>query len=194
MSWLNSTKTCMKLKKMTVKKEQNRALKTTEEYLINSIPSQNFQNLRSKMIGGDFNAELGPGEGIELSSVGHYTLNKANCRGEWMTQWHIDNSFCCIEHDVQENTEETSNVPHSKKLRSSWTTFWQTESIILGAEMRKPTTQYTWVVTTDVLWTSSKFRRTKANLVTPRRQSVNETTKRAKMETSKSTETLIKKS
>ena len=44
-----------------------------------------------KIIGGDFNAELGPGEGIELSSVGHYTLNKANCRGEWMTQWLLDN-------------------------------------------------------------------------------------------------------
>ena len=27
-----------------------------------------------KIIGGDFNAELGPGEGIELSSVGQYTL------------------------------------------------------------------------------------------------------------------------
>ena len=39
-----------------------------------------------KIIGGDFNAELGRGDGIELSCVGHYTLNKANCRGEWMTQ------------------------------------------------------------------------------------------------------------
>ena len=49
-----------------------------------------------KIIGGDFNAELGPGEGIELSSVGHYTLNKANCRGEWMTQWLLDNSFVAL--------------------------------------------------------------------------------------------------
>ncbi len=39
-----------------------------------------------KIIGGDFNAEFGPGIGIEFSCVGHYTLNKANCRGEWMTQ------------------------------------------------------------------------------------------------------------
>ena len=43
-----------------------------------------------------FNAELGPGEGIELSSVGHYTLIKANCRGEWMTQWLLDNSFVAL--------------------------------------------------------------------------------------------------
>ena len=34
----------------------------------------------AKIIGGDFNAELGPGEGVELTAVGHYTLNKANCR------------------------------------------------------------------------------------------------------------------
>ena len=49
-----------------------------------------------KIIGGDFNAELGQGEGMELSSVGHYTLNKANCRGEWMTQWLLDNSFVAL--------------------------------------------------------------------------------------------------
>ena len=49
-----------------------------------------------KIISGDFNAELGPGEGIELSSVGHYTLNNANCRGDWMTQWFLDNSFVAL--------------------------------------------------------------------------------------------------
>ena len=49
-----------------------------------------------KIIGGDFNAELGPGEGIELSSVGHNTLNKANCRGEWMTQWLLENNFVAL--------------------------------------------------------------------------------------------------
>ena len=45
----------------------------------------------AKIIGGDFNAELGPGEGVELSAVGHYTLNKVNARGELamilMEQW-----------------------------------------------------------------------------------------------------------
>ena len=43
-----------------------------------------------KIIGGDFNVELGPGTGVERASVGHYTLNKANCRGEWMTQWLLE--------------------------------------------------------------------------------------------------------
>ena len=41
-----------------------------------------------KMIGGDFNAELGPGMGVGQASVGHYTLKKANCRGEWMRSGH----------------------------------------------------------------------------------------------------------
>ena len=49
-----------------------------------------------KIIGGDFNAELGPGEGIELSSFGHYTLNEANCRGEWLTQWLLENSLVAL--------------------------------------------------------------------------------------------------
>ena len=49
-----------------------------------------------KIIGGDFNAELSPGEGLELSDVGHYTLNKGNCRGEWMTQWLLENKLVAL--------------------------------------------------------------------------------------------------
>ena len=49
-----------------------------------------------KIIGGDFNAELGPGEGLELSAVGHYTLSKGNCRGEWMTQWLLQNKLVAL--------------------------------------------------------------------------------------------------
>ena len=36
------------------------------------------------IFGGDFNAELGPGHGTECTSVGRYTPNKGNKRGEWM--------------------------------------------------------------------------------------------------------------
>ena len=68
-----------------------------------------------KIIGGDFNAEQGPGEGIELSAVGHHTLNKANCRGEWMTQWLLENSLVALEHDVQQITAESGDLPHSKE-------------------------------------------------------------------------------
>ena len=68
-----------------------------------------------KIIGGDFNAELGPGEGIELSSVGHYTLNNANCRGEWMTQWLLDNSFVALNTMYKNIPQKQNNVLHSKK-------------------------------------------------------------------------------
>ena len=50
----------------------------------------------AKIIGGDFNAELGPGEGVELSAIGHYTLNKANTRGDWMTQWLLENKLVAL--------------------------------------------------------------------------------------------------
>ena len=39
------------------------------------------------IIGGDFNAELGPGIGTERRSVGQQTLNEANKRGDRMKQW-----------------------------------------------------------------------------------------------------------
>ena len=72
-----------------------------------------------KIIGGDFNAEIGPGEGIELSSVGHYTLNKANCRGEWMTQWLLDTSLVALEHDVKQITAETGDLPYSERSKEA---------------------------------------------------------------------------
>ena len=39
------------------------------------------------IIGGDFNAELGPGKGTERKSVGRYTLNEGNKRGDWLKSW-----------------------------------------------------------------------------------------------------------
>ena len=36
------------------------------------------------IIGGDFNDELGPGKGTERESVGKYTLNEGNTRGDWL--------------------------------------------------------------------------------------------------------------
>ena len=49
-----------------------------------------------KIIGGDLNAEFGPGTGVERTSVGHYTLNKENCRGEWMTQWLLEQKLAAL--------------------------------------------------------------------------------------------------
>ena len=49
-----------------------------------------------KIIGGDFNGERGPGTGVEQTSVGHCTLNKANCRGEWMTHWLLEKNLVAL--------------------------------------------------------------------------------------------------
>ena len=73
-----------------------------------------------KIIGGDFNAELGPGEGLELSAVGQYTLNKGNCRDEWMTQWLLQKQTGGAEHDVQEDTTETGDVSHIKRSNKAF--------------------------------------------------------------------------
>ena len=45
----NSTKACTKVKKMTRKREQNRALKKMKAYLIITITFENLQKMRSKM-------------------------------------------------------------------------------------------------------------------------------------------------
>ena len=64
----------------------------TYKTIIDTIKKENC----AKIIGGDFNGELGPGEGVELSAVGHYTLNKVNARGEWMTQWLFENKLVAV--------------------------------------------------------------------------------------------------
>ena len=44
-----------------------------------------------QIVGGDFNAELGPGYGVERVSVGPHTLKEGNKRRDWMKQWLIQN-------------------------------------------------------------------------------------------------------
>ena len=39
------------------------------------------------IIGGDFNAELGPGHGNECISVGRCTFDEGNKSGDWMKHW-----------------------------------------------------------------------------------------------------------
>ena len=57
--------------------------------------SRNTRNLRKniQIIGGDFNAELGLGVGIERLCVGPYTLKGSNKRGDWMKQWLMIQNF-----------------------------------------------------------------------------------------------------
>ena len=69
-----------------------------------------------KIIGGDFNAEFGPGEGLELSAVGHYTLNKGNCRGEWMTQWLLPNKLVALNTMYKKVSQKQATYYTSKNV------------------------------------------------------------------------------
>ena len=40
-----------------------------------------------QIVAGDFNADLGPGIGVERVSVGPHTLKESNRRGDWMKPW-----------------------------------------------------------------------------------------------------------
>ena len=47
-------------------------------------------------MGGDFNAELGSGNGVERVSVGPHTLKEVNKRGDWMKQWLMIQNFAAL--------------------------------------------------------------------------------------------------
>ena len=48
------------------------------------------------IIGGDFNAELGLGKETECKSVGKYTLNESNERGDWLKSWLMLNDYSTL--------------------------------------------------------------------------------------------------
>ena len=96
-----------------------------------------------KIIGGDFNAELGPGEGIELSSVGQYTLKKSKWK-RWMDDTVVTwKQSCRIEHDVQENTAETGDLPCPERCEETAGLHldWQKTSLL---EQRRGGQRHNW--------------------------------------------------
>ena len=71
------------------------------------------------IIGRDINAELGPGKGTECKSVGMYTLNESNKRGDWFEKLVDVKRLLRAQHDVQENTTKTYVLLLSKKEKRS---------------------------------------------------------------------------
>ena len=63
--------------------------KTIEKHMTNNKKC-------TPIIGGDFNAELGPGKGTEYKSVGKYTLNESNKRGDWLKSWLMLNDYSAL--------------------------------------------------------------------------------------------------
>ena len=68
-----------------------------------------------KIIGGDFNAELGPGIGIEQANVGHHTLEESNSRDEWMSQWLLEQRLVALNTMYKKLPQKTSNLQNSER-------------------------------------------------------------------------------
>ena len=47
-------------------------------------------------MGGDFSAELGPGDAVERASVGPHTLKEGNKRRDWLKQWLMIQNFTAL--------------------------------------------------------------------------------------------------
>ena len=86
--------------------------KTIEKHM------QNDKNCMP-IIGGDFNAELGPGSGPECKSVGKHTLNESNKRGDWLKSWLMLNDYSALNTMFQKNTAETDLVCISERKRKA---------------------------------------------------------------------------
>ena len=80
-------------------------------------PTKNMQ-----IIGGDFNAELGPGIGVERTSVGQHTLKEANSRGDWMKQWLMTQKLVALSTMYRKTLEKQTTYRTPRK--NSWMTFW----------------------------------------------------------------------
>ena len=66
------------------------------------------------IIGGDFNAELGLGHGNECISVGRYTLNEGNKRGDWMKHWLVLQGYTALNKMCRETPQKRTTYRSPK--------------------------------------------------------------------------------
>ena len=83
---------------MSVYFSPTRTMRTTtlKERTEQSRNTRNPKKKSTQIVGGDFNAELGPGFGVERVSVGPRTLKEGNKRGDWMKQWLVLQNFVAL--------------------------------------------------------------------------------------------------
>ena len=74
------------------------------------------------IIGGDFNAELGPGHGNECNSVDRYTLNEGNKRGDWMKHWMMLQGYTAL-NTMYRKTPQKQTTFISPKRKNKLITF-----------------------------------------------------------------------
>ena len=75
------------------------------------------------IIGGDFNAELGPGKGTERISVGKYTLNESNKRGDWLKSWLMLNDYSALNTMFRKTPQKQTSFVSPKGKENKLTTF-----------------------------------------------------------------------
>ena len=66
------------------------------------------------IIGGDFNAELGPGHETECTCVGRCTLNEGNKRGDWMTHWLMLQRYTALNTTYRKTTQKQTTFVSPK--------------------------------------------------------------------------------
>ena len=79
--------------------------KTIEKHMTNNKKS-------ILIIGGDFNAELGLGKGTECKSVGKYTLNESNKRGDWLKSWLMLNDYSALNTMFRKTPQKQTSFVH----------------------------------------------------------------------------------
>ena len=67
-----------------------------------------------RIVVGDFNAELGPRIGLERFSLGPYTLNESNNRGDWMMQWLMIPELSRAQHHAQQMPDKQTTFRSPK--------------------------------------------------------------------------------
>ena len=85
----------------------------------------NSNNKSIQIVGGGFNAELGPGYGVERTSVGPHTLNEGNKRGDWLKHWLMMQNFTAF------NTMHRKTLGKQTAYRSPKGTEKQIEYILI---------------------------------------------------------------
>ena len=71
------------------------------------------------IIGGDFNAELGLGKGTERKSVGRYTLNEGNKRGDWMKSWLMLQDYTALNTMFRKTPQKQTTFISPKRQRKT---------------------------------------------------------------------------
>ena len=88
------------------------------------------------IIGGDFNAELGPGKGTECKSVGKYTLNESNKRGDWLKSWLMLNDYSALNTMFKNNATKTDVLRLSNREKEANRLHLDQEKILEQRERR----------------------------------------------------------